>query len=182
MSVRTTLRVVLSAILAASILPTVAAAQSQEPESITEAARRARERKKAVAKPAKSFTNDDVKPAPPAEPAATQDSSAPPSATAPDAPAKDGKDAKDSKELADLKEQVKQAQADYELSQRARALQEDSFYSNPSYARDAAGKAKLETLVQQTKDKKQALDALKAKLDSLLQAQSNPSTAPTPKP
>jgi hypothetical protein len=183
MLARTTLRMVLPAMLSVWIFSSVAAAQSQNPESVTEAARRAREQKKAVKKPAKSFTDDDLKPAPP-EPAIAQDSTAPPSGAPADATAKDTKEVKeaqDSKELADLKEQVKQAQADYDLYQRARGLQEDSYYSNPSYSRDTAGKTKLENLIQQTKQKKQALDALKAKLDRMLKAQPSPAEAEPPK-
>jgi len=182
-----TLRMILLAFLAAAILPALAAAQSQDPESVTEAARRAREHKKAVAKPAKSFTNDDVKPAPP-EPAPAQDSSAAPTGSGPDATAKDAKeakdskDAKDSKSLAELKEQVKSAQDDYEVYLRAKGLQEDSYYANPNYARDEAGKTKLENLIQQTKDKKQTLDTLKAKLEAMMKAPPDSTDNQPPKP
>ncbi len=176
------LRLVLLSILSASILPTMTAAQSQDPESVTEAARRAREHKKAAAKPSKSFTNDDVKPAPAAEPVAAPDA---PAGSTPEAIAKDAKDSKNpkgTKDLADLKAQVKQAQDDYELIQRARALQEDSYYSSPSYSRDETGKTKLENLIQQTKDKKQALDALKAKLDIMLKEHPDSAETPPPQP
>jgi hypothetical protein len=188
MLVRQHLKLILPAILVCSLIPAISAAQSQDPESVTEAARRAREKKKSVAKPAKSFTNDDVKPAQPDTPP-VQDAAAAPNSQGPDGTAKDGLDPKDpkaaeknAKELADLKEQVKQAQADFDLYQRARALQEDNYYSNPSYARDTTGKAKLETLIQQAKDKKRALEELRAKLETMLKAQPGSADTSTPNP
>ena len=62
------LRLTLSVLIAAPILPLAARGQSQDTqtESVAEAARRAREQKKASAKPAPVITDDTLKPATPA--------------------------------------------------------------------------------------------------------------------
>jgi hypothetical protein len=67
------LRLAIAAILAAAVLPWTALAQSQDPPapSVADAARRAREQKKAAAKqPAPVITDDTLKPAAPAPQAA----------------------------------------------------------------------------------------------------------------
>jgi hypothetical protein len=73
MSRRISLRLAIAAILAAAVLPWTALAQSQDPPtpSVADAARRAREQKKAAAKqPAPVITDDTLKPATPAPQAA----------------------------------------------------------------------------------------------------------------
>jgi hypothetical protein len=73
MSRRISLRLAIAAILAAAVLPLTALAQSQDPpaQSVADAARRAREQKKAAAKqPAPVITDDTLKPAAPAPQAA----------------------------------------------------------------------------------------------------------------
>jgi len=72
-----TLRLALPVVLAAALLSAPAFAQSQDSQSVAEAARRARGQKKSSAKPAKVITEDDVKPAAQASPATP----APPDAT-----------------------------------------------------------------------------------------------------
>src|ERR1700693_5992949 len=67
------LRLAIAAMLAAAVLPWTALAQSQDApsQSVADAARRAREQKKAAAKqPAPVITDDTLKPAAPAPPAA----------------------------------------------------------------------------------------------------------------
>ena len=184
-----TLRLALPVLLAATLLPALTFAQSQDSQSVAEAARRAREQKKPPSKPAKVITEDDVKPAvqsgtaaPAASTAASTDNAAvpsAPSATASAAP--DAKDQKDSKEVTALKAQLKQAQGELDLLQREQALDQDSFYSNSDYAHDTAGKAKLDAEKQQVSDKQQEVENLKARL-AAMQPPSTAATTPPPKP
>jgi|HubBroStandDraft_1064217.scaffolds.fasta_scaffold39833_2 hypothetical protein len=74
MSRRISLRLALVVLSAAAVLPLATRSQSQDPqtESVAEAARRAREQKKAAAKqPAPVITDDTLKPSAPAAPAAS---------------------------------------------------------------------------------------------------------------
>ncbi len=171
------LRLALPAVLSAVLIPAATFAQSQDTQSVAEAARRAREQKKAAtnAKPARVITEDDVKPATPDATPASGFPTPPPNpggtANPPaGAPAAEGsKDAKerDAKELAELKEKFKQAQSDLDLMQREAALAQDTFYSNPDYAHDTAGKAKLDTQKQQIGDKQEEVARLKARIQEL---------------
>jgi hypothetical protein len=80
------LRLAIAAILAAAVLPLTALAQSQDPpaQSVAEAARRAREQKKAAAKqPAPVITDDTLKRAAPAAQAAPASTQSPDAAPAP---------------------------------------------------------------------------------------------------
>ena len=183
-------RLALVAVLSAASLPVTVLAQSQDSQSVAEAARRAREKKKASEKPGKVITNDtlnvnkgDVQsaaaeqlrmpgtPATPTQPAAgAADSSAAQSTE------KASKEKEIAKELAALKEQIKQAESDLDLAQREQALEQDTYFSNPDYVHDTAGKAKLEALKQQIIDKKQELDKLKARLAELQASQGSSAT------
>ena len=188
-------------LLAGLALPVSVVAQSQEaPQpSVAEAARRAREKKQTPAKPAKVITNDDLQPAPPwmAAPPA-QASSAPTSdaskkaagaseQSGASASAKESeKDSKKEKqeELAKLKKELAAAQSDLDLLQRQLALQRDTYYSNPDYAHDTDGKAKLESMQGQITDKQQAIEELKTKVAALQEllgpdAQTEKPAAPT---
>ncbi len=174
-----TLRLALPVLLSVTLLPAAAFAQSQDTQSVAEAARRAREQKKTPARPAKVITDDDVKPATPGSPDATAASATPASSAASSAPAPDAKDQKDSKELTELKAQIKQVQGDLDLLQREQSLENDRYYSNTDYAHDTAGKAILDELKHLVSDKQQELDRLKARLAELQPAQSGtPSTPP----
>jgi len=187
----TSLRLAVAVVLASALLPAAAFAQSQD--SVAEAARRAREKKKTAAKPAKVVTDEtlDVKkgdvqsaaaeqlrmpgtPETQAQPApANTPSSASPSEK------KGSEDEKLAKELAALKEQIKQAQSDLDLAQREQALQQDTYFSNPDYVHDTAGKAKLDAIKQQITDRRQELDRLKARLAEL-QPATPAATSPKP--
>ncbi|OLC83165.1 MAG: hypothetical protein AUH66_03225 [Acidobacteria bacterium 13_1_40CM_4_57_6] len=182
-----TLRLALPMVLTASLLPAAAFAQSQDSQSVAEAARRARAQKKNSEKPAKVITDEtlnvkkgDVQsataeqprmpgspetPAQPATAAATAAAANAPAASS--SPAPDAKDQKDSKEVADLKVKIKQAQGDLDLLQREQSLENDRYYSQTDYAHDTAGKAKLDDLKQQVTDKQQELERLKARLAEL---------------
>jgi uncharacterized coiled-coil protein SlyX len=190
-------RLALAALIAAAVIPLSTRAQSQDsqPQSVADAARRAREQKKAAAKqPAPVITDDTLKPsAPPAQAAnapapaqspeaaaakpATASSSAPAEQPAPGSPAEDAdQKAKASAELASLKEELTQAQKNLDLVQRELGLEQDNVYSKPNYASDTAGKTKLDDLKRQVTDKQQTVDALKTRLAALLDSLG--STAP----
>src|SRR4249920_1900076 len=210
------LRLSLAVLIAAPAFPLLALAQSQgaqtqdpQNQSVADAARRAREQKKAAAKqPAPVITDDTLKrsapaPQPANEPAPSPTSEAAPAAapisaqhpadssSAPDAnaapvpaeqpaPAAEAdKKANDSAELAALKQQLAEEQKGLELLQRELSLQQDTYISNPDHSHDIAGKAKLDAMLQQITGKQQALDALKAQLAAL---QSSASSAPPTPP
>ena len=200
-----TLRLTLPAVLSVTLLPAAAFAQSQDSQSVAEAARKARAQKKNTEKAPKVITDEtlDVKkgdvqsataeqPRIPGSPetqvqptaAAAPGTPASPTATAVSAPAAssspapDAKDQKDAKEVADLKAKIKVAQGDLDLLQREQSLENDKYYSNTDYARDTAGKAKLDALKQQIADKQQELERLKARLAELRSAQSGVASTP----
>src|SRR5580658_6226331 len=191
MSRSVSLRLAIAAIFAAAVLPLTTLAQSQDSpaESVADAARRAREQKKAAAKqPAPVITDDTLKPAAPAAQPAADSSGAPDvNATAApagqSAPAANGGDtdqkAKDSAELATLKQQVADAQKDLDLLQRELSLRQDTYISNPDHSHDLAGKAKLDAMLAQITDKQQAVEALKTQLAALL-ASSGTTAPPAP--
>jgi hypothetical protein len=175
------IRSVIVAVTAAAIVP-VAFSQSQDSQSVAEAARRAREKKKdAAAKPAKVITDEtldvkkgDVQSAVAEEPkiAGTPDTKPQatpgvPNAAPANAAAKDEKREKLKKELTELKEQVKQSLMDLDLLQRENRLDQDAYYSQPNYGSDTAGKQKLDDEKQQISNKQEEIARLKAKLADL---------------
>jgi hypothetical protein len=183
-------RLAFSVVLASALLSLTPSAQSQD--SIAEAARRTREKKKTAAKPAKVITDEtlDVKKGDVQSAAAEQlripgtaetqaqpaPSNAPPSAARDETKARE--DEKLAKELAALKEQIKQAQSDLDLAQREQALQQDTYFSNPDYVHDTAGKAKLDAIKQQVTDKQQIVDRLKGRLAELQPSSAAPAATP----
>lgn len=177
------LRLALPAVLAATLVPAAVHAQSENSQSVAEAARRAREQKKAAVKPAKVVTEDDIKPASSDATATTATSAQPATAAQPDStgaqgPKNPAEAEKAAKERGALKEQIKQTESDLDLLQRELRLDQDSFYSNPNSANDNAGKEKLDALKQQVSDKQQDLDRLKAQLAALPESQENPTSTP----
>ncbi len=185
------LRLALSAVLTATVVPAAIHAQSENSQSVAEAARRTREQKKAAAKPAKVITEDDVKPASSDAMSATATSAQPatdasnasaaaaqPNSSGAQGPKNPTEAEKVAKERAELKEKIKQAESDLDLLQRELRLDQDSFYSNPNYAGDNAGKEKLDALKQQISDKQQDLDRLKTQLAALPESQETSTTTP----
>jgi len=186
------LRFVFPALAAAALVAPLSIAQSsqsqdsQPQDSVAEAARRAREKNKAAAKPAKVITDDDVKPAAPegsaANPAVGGFPSGPEAAKAQSGPGASGASGEDdqekAKEIAALKEQIKQVQGDLEFLKRDMGLQQDTYYSNPDYVHDTAGKAKLDGMKQQVADKQEELNHLKDQLAELGGTLDNPAAAP----
>jgi len=159
-------------------------AQSQ---SIAEAARKSRQAAKNSSKPSKVITDDDldkenIKPGaqglnvgapaeletqPPSSDAVAEAAATP--STPPD-PATVAA-ASDDPEIARLKDSIADAEKDADFARRDLALQQDTFYSNPDYVHDTAGKAKLAGMQQQINDKQQDTDRLKARLAILEEAQ-----------
>ncbi len=168
------IRSVIVAVTAAAIVP-VAFSQSQDSQSVAEAARRAREKKKdAAAKPAKVITDEtldvkkgDVQSAVAEEPKIAGAPDTKPQAAPANAAAKDEKREKLKKELTELKEQVKQSLMDLDLLQRENRLDQDAYYSQPNYGSDTAGKQKLDDEKQQISNKQEEVARLKAKLADL---------------
>jgi hypothetical protein len=175
------LRLALPVVLAATALPVTALAQSQESQSVAEAARRARAKKKNTEKPAKVITDEtlDVKKGDVQSATAEQlrmpgppETQAQPAAGAANTQgsknlSEDEKLRAALKERVALKEKIKEAQSDLDLLQREYQLDQDSFYSSPDYAKNTSGKAKLDAIKQQISDKQQELDELKARLAAL---------------
>jgi hypothetical protein len=175
-------------LLSASFVPFAASAQSQSDNtSVADAARRAREQKKAAAKPVRTLTNDDL-PAAPAD--AVRPAAAPTPATEATASGEQGKSetattsrpvgseptaeadaagkrAETEAALKRVKAELAQAQGELDVLQRKAALDSDSYYSKTDYARDSEAKARLDADAQQINDKKAQVDNLKAKIAAL---------------
>jgi uncharacterized coiled-coil protein SlyX len=180
-------RVVLPAALTATLFsfPTFGQSQDQQTPSVAEAARRAREQKKKSEKPARVISEDTLKPAPgPTNPPdlqtakAAEPGAAPPAAAAPAAPATRAAEATPNEkkesagnatEAASMKTQLEELEKELDLLRRELPLERDNYYSKADYARDTAGKSKLDALQQQLTDKQQDVDALKTRLAALLE-------------
>lgn len=171
------IRFAIVAVVVAIFLP-IGFCQPQDSQSVAEAARKAREKKKDAAnKPAKVITDEtldvkkgDVQSAVAEEPkiAGAPDTK---NQTTPGVPAnavaKDDKKERLKKEITDLKEQVKQSLMDLDLLQRENRLDQDAYYSQVNYGSDTAGKQKLDDEKQQISSKQDEVAKLKAKLADL---------------
>ena len=174
------IRSVIVAVTAVVIVP-VAFSQSQDSQSVADAARHAREKKKDTAKPAKVITDEtldvkkgDVQSAVAEEAkiagapgSKAQGAAGSPNATSANAASKDEKREKLKKQLTELKEQIKQSLMDLDLLQRENRLDQDAYYSQPNYGSDTAGKQKLDDEKQQISNKQEEVAHLKAKLADL---------------
>ncbi len=183
-----TFRPVLPVVLGVALFFAGGFARAQDAQSVAEAARRAREQKKAQAKPAKVITDEtldvkkgDVQSAaaeqlrlPGAPAAQTQPTATSANSSATQSPKNPAEDQKVAKERAELKEKIKQVQSDIDLAQRELRLQQDSFFSSPDYSHNTAGKAKLDSLKQQISDKQEDLEKLKSRLADLPPAKEEP--------
>jgi hypothetical protein len=182
------------------VIPASIEAQSQNAsaQSVVQAAKRDRERKKDAKTPEKVITTDDLMPAgstdsstqgaAPASNAGTSSSEATQNATAQtseessaSASSTDDQAAKEEEaaKLADLKKQLANAKSDLDLVQRQIALQQDTYYSNPDYVHDTTGKAQLDQMQQQASNKKAVVDRLKAELAELQDKMGTQSSAAT---
>jgi hypothetical protein len=187
--------------IAACILVLGAAArpqdsQDQQTQSVADAARHARDQKKAAAKSTKVITDEDIdkknlKPgaeglnvgAPPKldtqppSPAAVAAAEAADQAA--DSAAKEpAKKAGEDPEIGGLKGQIAQAAKELDLLQRELALDQDEYFSKPDYVSDKAGKAKLDAQQRQINDKKQDLEGLKTRLAALQELEGRKKSAP----
>lgn len=166
-----------------------AQSQGDTSQSVAEAARRAREQKKNAAKPVKTLTNDDLPVATvaaanaaevsrqPNEAKADADAAAPAATAAADANEKvkapeNGEKAKQKKAedraaLERAKKELATALGELDVMQRRAALDSDSYYSQTGFASDKSGKANLDAAAQQIAGKKQAVEALQAKVAEL---------------
>ena len=178
-------KVCVSAILLAACLAGTpsARAQSDQEQSVAEAARKAREQKKTAAKPTTVITNDTLKPATPATvQQATAVTESIPGATANGDKATDTATATASKpakgpseeeiakkkaKIEALKQDVADKAKEVDLQQRALALANESYYSRPDFSKDPDGKTKLDTMQSDLAQKKDELAQLKAKLKEL---------------
>jgi len=178
--------------MASFAVPTLSFAQSQDDssQSVAEAARKAKERKKTAPKENHVITDDTLK----LRPASSDFNGAPPAGTvvtttpvaaggdtaATDTTATKPADAStvaaDQKKKAEAaaaaaktKELLAQAQTQLDILKRELALDSDSFFSNPDYAHDAKGKAKLDDLKQSIGDKQTSVEELKRQLTELAQ-------------
>jgi hypothetical protein len=175
----------------------VAGAQDATPpqnQSVADAARQARDAKKNAAKPSKVISDDDIdtklKPGaeglnvgsqpksddqPPnaAAVAAVEATDAAAAAAEKNPPVKTG----DDPEIARAKELVVEAAKQLDLLQRGLALDQDTYYSKPSFTDDKDGKAKLDAEQQQISDKQQEIDLLKARVTELEEARKSKKAA-----
>lgn len=157
---------------------------AQQP-SVADAARQARKQKKDSAKP-KVITDDDLPPHAVAQQEGIPVGGPPDLETQPpsraaiakaeaadEAPEKQAaEDAKEEDpEIARLEKQVLESEKELDLLKRELALDNESYYSNPDYANDPAGKAKLDDEQQQINAKQQEVDELKARLAVLREHQ-----------
>jgi uncharacterized coiled-coil protein SlyX len=176
-------RVVLPAALTATLFSFPAPGQSQEQQtpSVAEAARRAREQKKKSEKPARVISEDTLKAAPgptsppdlqtakAAEPGAAAAPAAPATPAAEATPNEKKESAANAAEAASMKTQLEELEKELDLLRRELPLERDNYYSKADYARDTAGKSKLDALQQQLTDKQQDVDALKTRLAAMLE-------------
>jgi hypothetical protein len=184
--------------------PLMAQDPSSDAGSVADAARKAREQKKASAKPATVITDDNIKPAvantklgtvstsdggnAPAAPdanAADSAAAAPAAengaAPASAAPAAAADDEEKKKQVQSLQQQIADKQTEVDTAQREFALENDNYYSKTNYAQDKDGKAKLDALQADLSAKKDELAKLKAQLSDLGGAEQAPTTTPPTK-
>ena len=187
-------------LMASFVVPTLSFAQSQDDssQSVAEAARKAKERKKTAPKENHVITDDTLK----LRPASSDFNGAPPAGTvinttptvaagdsaatdatpaaastevaAPTKPGDASTAAADQKKKAEAaaaaaktKELLAQVQTQLDILKRELALDSDSFFSNPDYAHDAKGKAKLDDLKRLIGDKQTSVEELKRQLTEL---------------
>jgi hypothetical protein len=177
--------------LSAAVLAPILYAQSQDnsSQSVAEAARKAKEQKKASTKDAKVITDDTIRlrpasadtGAPPAGTVVTSapagevsvpspaDSSAAIAPAQPAPPADPKKKEEQNAEVAKAKELLAQVQAELDVLKREFALDSDTYFSNPDNSRDTAGKAKLDNLQKMIGDKQVSVEELKRQLADLMQ-------------
>jgi hypothetical protein len=175
---RSQLRLCAAIVFAGGVLALPTMAQSQEAQSsqsVAEAAARAKEAKKKASGKSKVLTEEDLagkatksgEPGPTSAQAEAGPASSTPTGGADAAKEKSGAKKEDDPEVIRVKAQLAEAEQDLDLTKREAALAQDSYYSNPDYAHDTAGKAKIDTLQQQVNDKQRTVQELKDRLAAM---------------
>jgi hypothetical protein len=178
----TFLCVLVMTVAACGLLASAAPRQEQDQsqtDSVAEAARKAREKKKAATKSPKVISDDDLErrnyqpgqeglnvgasPKLETEPPSPEAVAAAEASDAEAAKKAAGEDA----ELARLKLRLADGEKDLDLAKRALALDQDAYLSKPDYANDTAGKAKLDDEKQGISDKQQDVEKLKTRVSAL---------------
>ena len=182
-----------------------AQSQSNQKESLGEAARKARQQKKPAAKPAKVLTDDDLAmhkaapagqpaqaaaapaqaeaPAPEAQGQAAPEESAPSETPAPQAGEPEQRAAGLDADVKAAKQQLAEAERELNLLQREFDLRRDQYYSNPDFKSDKRGKVELDSLQQQVSVRQQEVERLKQRVASLeAERKSLPAAPPPPSP
>jgi hypothetical protein len=77
-------------------------------------------------------------------------------------------------QAAALQLQLDQVEQSLDLHQRDFALQQDTYYSNPNYSDDTAGKAQLDDASQQIQDLQSQVDQLRQQLAAIKPASAEP--------
>lgn len=171
-----------------------ASAQDSTSPSVAEAARQSRAKKKSD-KPVTVVTDDTLAPGPRSEPATAQHqledaaiSTAPIVLTTKDSPTPEADEmraaaaAESDSKLKVLKKQLADAEKNLELAQLNLSLQQDTYFSNPDYMHDKAGKAKLDAIQADVAANQQIVDDLRKKLAELEKKLRVKSTAPSTRP
>jgi parvulin-like peptidyl-prolyl isomerase len=169
-------------------------AQDSTSPSVAEAARLARARKKSD-KPVTVVTDDTLKPAPNSGAASTQSpledskiSTTPIVLTTNDSPTPEADEmraaaaAESDATLKALKKQLADAEKNLELLQLDLALQQDTYFSNPDYIHDKAGKAKVDAIQATVTANQQIVDELRVKLAALEKSHAATSSAAPTRP
>lgn len=81
-----------------------------------------------------------------------------------EAPVANGKESPENLEIAILKAKIASAETELNLQQREFALDQDTIYSNPLYLTTHAGKTKLDAEQRQIDEKQREIEELKARL------------------
>ena len=191
---------VCAALLSGSSIARAQDAQAPPDQSVADAARQAREQKKNASKPSKVISDDDIdnknikpgaeglntgvapildsQPPSSAAVAGVEATDAAAAAAEKNPPVKAG----DDPEIARAKELVVEASAQLDLLKRSFALDQDTYFSRPSYTDDHQGKSKLDAEQSQIDDKQQEIDRLKAHVAELEDALKNKRPAPAAGP
>src|SRR3974390_1513096 len=174
MSKGTVTRILGLALVASSAVALQLAAQ--DAPSVAEAARRARPQKQDASKPAKVITNDSLPAAPPSDSAAPLTPANNSTPASPDAaagtetnkaPATPEEQEQKQQEIASLRKQITAKQDEINTQQGLIQLDQTTYYSNPDYVRDTAGKAKIDGEKAALDRLQQEMADLKAKLEDL---------------
>lgn len=164
--------------------------QTHQNQTVADAARRSREKKKDLTKQPRVVTNEDldVKHFKADQEGLNLEA---PATEAPDASAIAGAEATDQAaasakkesqsietaaeyaEIAKVKKQIAEAEEDLNLRQRELMLDQDTVYSNPNYTDSKAGKAKLDAEQEQINHGRQEIKGLQADLAVLQKRQAS---------